>query len=86
MRRADFSRDLEISSVLHEINNMLCTIRLHASCISGDPALQESAKELLEASRSIETQVSTLAGFAKRSCQREVSQQSTEGSVKRTRL
>jgi hypothetical protein len=53
-----------IWSLVHEINNMICSIRMHADCVSQEPRFHDSAHEILMASRQIETRVQDLAALA----------------------
>jgi hypothetical protein len=55
---------VQVSLLVHEINNLICCIRMHASSLSVESDLRESVNEIIEASRQIETRVMTLASLS----------------------
>jgi hypothetical protein len=57
----------QVSLLVHEISNMICCIRMHASSLSVGPSLCEPANEILEVSRRLEARVMSLAALAEKS-------------------
>jgi hypothetical protein len=57
------------SLLVHEINNMTCSIRMRTSGLSAESNFHEAADEILEASRQIEKLVTSLASLAKGTAQ-----------------
>ena len=60
----------QASLLVHEINNMICSIRMYSSSLSAESNFREAADEILEASRQIERRVTSLASLAKETPQK----------------
>lgn len=54
----------QASALVHGINNQLCCIRLHASCLAKQPKLHHIALDIIAASDEIKFQVVRLAAMA----------------------
>jgi hypothetical protein len=61
--QCNLDRD-QISVLQHAIDNMICSIRMHASILSSEPRFHETAREILTASHHIEASVRSLVSLA----------------------
>ncbi len=67
MKSAKSGQNLDqVSLLVHEISNMICSIRMHANSLSVEPKVLQSANEILEVSRQVEVCVMTLAALARK--------------------
>jgi len=71
----------QVSVLVHGIDNMICSIRLHATNLSVDPRLREATDDILRASRQIEALVISLASLARKPCQDEQAGTAFDGQV-----
>ena len=55
------------SSILHHANNMICSIRLLATGLMNEPQHQETAQEILAATRELEAAITSLADLVGKS-------------------
>lgn len=79
MKSAKSGQNLDqVSLLVHEISNMICSIRMHASSLSVDPNSCESAHEILDVSRQIEARVMTLAAMAEKPSPHHKSEEPTD--------
>lgn len=56
----------QVSLLVHEIGNLLCSVRLHADSLSSGPQTREAVAAIVTASSRIEAQVARLASLAKK--------------------
>ena len=55
----------QVSAIVHEINNMICSLRLIANNLLLETQFGETANDMLDISRRIEALVTSLASLAK---------------------
>jgi nitrogen-specific signal transduction histidine kinase len=55
----------QVSSLVHEIDNIICGLRLHADNLSAEPQFGEAANDVFDASQRIEALVVHLASLAR---------------------
>ena len=62
--RQDRARFSQVSLLVHEINNLVCSIRLYATNLQLEPQFCELSKDILSATRQVESRVADLAALA----------------------